>query len=696
MKIIKAKYAGFCFGVRYAVEKIYKTIDEIDNNTTIYTLGKLIHNHSITDDLTSKNVRIIDDEMIDDIYANCTPSNKCIIFIRAHGIAKHISGKLDEYSKTNPDFKVIDCTCRDVKKIHNIVTEHSGNNTVTVIIGDISHPEIVGIKSYALGDTLICATCDELAGHSDYLARNHVFMIAQTTQKLTEWKKCQKFIQKLCTNPLIFDTICNVTENRQNEIDNMSKNVDMMLVIGDKSSSNTTKLFNISRNNLEATYFIEGIHDLPLNKVTKHIAPPKFGVASFDVGIAAGASTPSGIIEEVVKIMSEQENNNGIINETISTESFADMLENSLKTLNTGETVKGIITSVSANEIHVDLGTKVTGIIPLSELSDDVAAHIEEFYKVGDEVEAIVVKVSDLDGVATLSRKRIDNILNWRKIIEANNDGTILDSKVVEVVKSGVIVSIKGTRVFVPASQSGIPKDGDLNVLMGTEQRVRIIEINEQRRRAVASIRIVAREERKQREESFWSGIEKEKKYDGIVKSMTSYGAFVDLGGVDGMVHSSELSWQRIKHPSDVISIGDKVTVFVKDFDRETRRISLGYKTEESDPWNIFMNKYSIGDTAAVKIVSMTPFGAFAEVVPGTDGLIHISQIADRKINQPADVLSLGQVVDAKVIDIDTERRKISLSVRALIEENQANEDAEASELLEQINSEDTETTTEE
>ena len=693
MKIIKAKYAGFCFGVRYAVETIYKTLDNLDNNTTVYTLGKLIHNHNITDDLENKGVRVINDsvidpEMIDDIYTQCNPSNKCIIFIRAHGIAKHISGKLDEYAKLNPDFKVIDCTCRDVKKIHNIVTEHSGNNTVTVIIGDISHPEVVGIKSYALGDTLICAAYDELIEHSDYLARNHVFMIAQTTQKLTEWKKCQKFIQKLCTNPLIFDTICNVTENRQNEIDNMSKNVDMMLVIGDKSSSNTTKLFNISRNNLEATYFIEGIHDLPLDKVTKHTT------ASGDVGIAAGASTPSGIIEEVIKIMSEQENNNGILNDT--TENFADMLENSLKTLNTGETVKGIITSVSPNEIHVDLGTKVTGIIPLSELSDDVAANVEEFYKVGDEVEAIAVKVSDLDGVATLSRKRIDNILNWRKIIEANNDGTILDSKVVEVVKSGVIVSIKGTRVFVPASQSGIPKDGDLNVLMGTEQRVRIIEINEQRRRAVASIRIVSREERKQREESFWSGIEKDKKYDGVVKSMTSYGAFVDLGGVDGMVHSSELSWQRIKHPSDVISIGDKISVFVKDFDRETRRISLGYKTEESDPWNIFTTKYSIGDTAAVKIVSMTPFGAFAEVVPGTDGLIHISQIADRKINQPADVLSLGQVVDAKVIDIDTERRKISLSIRALIEENQEKADEEASELLEQINNTETAETEEE
>ena len=688
MKIIKAKYAGFCFGVKLAVETIYRAIGEADAHTTIYTIGKLIHNTSITDDLEKKGVKVLEPDMIDTIYQKCDPLNKCVIFIRAHGVAKEISGKLEKYSELNPDFKVIDCTCRDVKKIHNIVSENSckSEDTVTVIIGDASHPEIAGVKSYAQGETLICSAFDELAEHADYLARNHVFMIAQTTQKLTEWKKCQKFIQKLCTNPLIFDTICNVTENRQNEVDSMSKTVDMMLVIGDRNSSNTTKLFDISRNNLEATYFIEGIHDLPFNKVTQHVARPGFGTSKFDVGIAAGASTPSGIIEEVIKTMSE--NKTSVFDENNSTESFADMLESSLKTLNTGETIKGIITSISPNEIHVDLGTKVTGIIPLSELSDDVAANVDEFYKVGGEIEAIVVKVSDLDGVATLSRKRIDNILNWRMIIESNANGTILDGKVVEVVKSGVIVSIKGIRVFVPASQSGIPKEGDLNVLMGTEQRVRIIEINEQRRRAVASIRVVAREERKLREESFWNTIEKDKKYDGVIKSMTSYGAFVDLGGVDGMVHSSELSWRRIKHPSEVVSLGDKITVFVKDFDKEARRISLGYKTEESDPWNIFTGKYNIGDTASVKIVSMTPFGAFAEIVPGTDGLIHISQIADRKINQPSDVLSIGQVVDAKVIDIDTEKRKISLSVRALIEESQADEAAEASELLDQINAE--------
>lgn len=676
MKIIKAKHAGFCFGVRRAVETIYKIIGETDSNTTIYTLGKLIHNRSITDDLAAKNVRVIVPEQIDEIYENCSPDNKCIIFIRAHGIPKDISGKLDRYSVTNPNFKVIDCTCRDVKKIHNMVRDNSDENTLTVIIGDSQHPEVAGTKSYAHGNTLICATCDELANHVDILARYRVIMVAQTTQKLTEWKKCQKFIQKLCTNPLIFDTICYVTESRQTEVDLMSKNVDMMLVIGDSDSSNTNKLFDISQNNLKATYFIQSINDLPLNKVTPHI----------NVGIAAGASTPSGIIEEVIKTMSEQEINTGNISNNENSENFADMLENSLKTLNTGETVKGIITSVSSNEIHVDLGTKVTGIIPSSELPDNVVENVEEFYKVGNEIEAIVVKVSDLDGVATLSRKRIDNILNWRKIIEANTNGEILTGKIVEVVKSGVIISIKGIRIFVPASQSGIPKDGDLNTLMGTEQRVRIIEINEQRRRAVASIRIVAREERKHREESFWADIEVDKKYEGVVKSMTSYGAFVDLGGVDGMIHSSELSWKRIKHPSEVVSIGETVSVFVKEFNKETKRISLGYKTEESDPWNIFMNKYSIGDTAAVKIVSMTPFGAFAEVVPGTDGLIHISQIADRKINQPSDVLEIGQVVDVKVIDIDTEKRKISLSIRALIEEAHAAEDAAASELLEQIN----------
>ena len=349
---------------------------------------------------------------------------------------------------------------------------------------------------------------------------------------------------------------------------------------------------------------------------------------------------------------------------------FAELLEESFKTLNNGDIVRGVIVSISQTELHVDLGAKVTGVVAFDEVTDDSSAKLSEMFKVGDEIDVKVLKVSDRDGLATLSKKSVDGIAKWKEIMDAAENGTVLEGTVLEAVKGGVILLANGQKLFVPASQTGIPKEGDLNVLVGTTQRVKIIDTDEKRRRAVASIRVVAREERKEREAKFWEEIEEGKFYTGTVKSMTSYGAFVDLGGVDGMVHCTELSWKRIKNPAEVVSIGDTITVFVKSFDKEAKRISLGYKTEETNPWNIFLNKYQVGDVAEVKVVSLMTYGAFAEVVPGTDGLIHISQIADRKIDKPSDVLEVGQVVNAKIVSIDTDKHQIGLSIRALLEDN--------------------------
>jgi 4-hydroxy-3-methylbut-2-enyl diphosphate reductase len=441
-----------------------------------------------------------------------------------------------------------------------------------------------------------------------------------------------------------------------------------MLIIGGKSSSNTNKLYNIaargmlSRSGKDSdssryTFLVESKDELPLELFTRNIT----------VGITAGASTPSGIIEEVLKTMAD------IVKTSepeFSAEDFAGMLEESLKTLNTGDTVKGTIMSITPNEIHVDLGAKVTGIIPYSEITD-TGVSLEETYKVGDEIEAILVRYSDLDGVATLSRRRIESIINWKKVVEAYNEGAILEGKYLDVVKGGIIMQVDANRVFVPASHTGLPKDADLATLSGTTARVKIIEINEQRRRAVASARNVLREERKAKEAEFWANIAEGQEFDGVVKSLTSYGAFVDLGGVDGMVHSSELSWKRIHHPSEVVKVGETIHVFVKSFDAESRRISLGYKTEESNPWNIFTAQYNVGDVVNVKVVSMMPFGAFAEIVPGADGLIHISQLANHKVAKPQDVLEIGQMVDVKITNIDNDTHQISLSIRALLEETE-------------------------
>ena len=358
-------------------------------------------------------------------------------------------------------------------------------------------------------------------------------------------------------------------------------------------------------------------------------------------------------------------------------ENFEEMLEESLcKTLNTGDTVKGIVTAVTNAELQLDVGYKVTGVIKAEQITDDPSVNLKDMFKVGDEVEAFVIRVSDVEGIAELSKKRTDSDKNWGEIVAACEAKTIYEGKVIEAVKGGVIALAGATRVFIPGARSGVPKSGDLTTLVGQTVKFRIIETKEQGHRAYGSISDILREERIAREEAFWATAEEGKQYKGTVKSMTTYGAFVDLGGVDGMIHTSELSWKRIKSPAEVVSIGDEVVVYIKALDVEKKRISLGYKTEDTNPWKIFTDKYQVGDIAAVKIVNMMPFGAFAEVVDGVDGLIHISQIALQKIAKPADVLEVGQVVDAKITEIDYEKCKVSLSIRALLEEAKAAEEA--------------------
>lgn len=358
-------------------------------------------------------------------------------------------------------------------------------------------------------------------------------------------------------------------------------------------------------------------------------------------------------------------------------ENFAELLDSTpIKTLNTGEIVSGTVMHVTDTELQLDLGAGVTGYIKAERVTDDASVKLTEAYKVGDVVEAKVIRVSDVDGVAELDKRRVDSSKNWKKIVAAKEEGTVLEAEVADIVKGGLTVFVFNNRVFIPASQSGVPKDGDLAPLKGTTVKFKIIETKEPGNKAIGSIRAVLREERRAVEDAFWAEIEEGKTYTGAVKSMTSYGAFIDLGGVDGMVHTTELSWKRIKSPAEVLSVGDVVTVFVKSFDREKKRISLGYKTEESHPWHIFTSQYQVGDVVPVKIVSMMPFGAFAEIIDGVDGLIHISQIAMTRIGKPADVLEIGQNVDAKIIEIDNDKQKVSLSIRALLEEVAAAEAA--------------------
>ncbi len=660
MRVVVADNAGFCFGVKRAVEKLTDALDSKRDGERILTLGTLIHNDVFNRELASKGVEVTDIESVSEIALAASENAPVKVFVRAHGIPREDEQKLKALSADNPYFEYIDCTCPYVKKIHKIASENSSEDNCFILLGSRKHPEVVGIMSYFDHEKYVVASAEELESLLDGFAQKNMgqkvpILAAQTTQNLSEWKKSQQILKNLYTNALIFDTICSVTESRQTEAADLSRKCDVMIVIGGRESSNTAKLYSICKENCPETFWIESPEELEgFNLITS---------AHTIVGIAAGASTPSGVIQEVYRTMSEMKEN------------FAELLDaTEIKTLNTGDTVTGTVTSVTDAELYLDFGAQVTGLIKAEQITDDSSVKLTEMYKPGDEIEAFVIRVSDIEGFAELSKKRVDSDKNWQKIVAASEQGDVLTGKVVEIVKGGVSVLVDANRVFVPASQTGVPKDGNLDELKGQEVSLKIIEIKG--KKAIGSIRVVAREERRAREAAFWASIEEGKVFKGAVKSMTSYGAFVDLGGVDGMVHKSELSWKPIANPAQVLTVGQEIEVFVKSFDAEKKRISLGYKKDEDNPWYVFTSKYATGDVASVKIVNMMPFGAFAEIVDGVDGLIHISQIAQQKIGKPADVLELGQVVDAKIIAIDEDNQKVSLSIRALLDEAQAEAEA--------------------
>ncbi|MBR6051319.1 MAG: 4-hydroxy-3-methylbut-2-enyl diphosphate reductase, partial [Clostridia bacterium] len=640
-----------------------------DGKKKIFTVGRLIHNDSVVEELSDMGVFPLDESVLDAALDNADENT--VFIIRAHGTDTGTEEKLRAAAEKT-GCSVVDCTCPFVEKIHRIMDENTSDDTLTLIYGDPRHPEVVGVASHIKGQKLIFSSWDDVlsAINGKIIPKDgdiRVVVASQTTQNTENYKKYKKNIKTLYTNSIFFDTICNVTEKRQKDTENLARECDVMLILGDKRSSNTNKLFEISRSLCDKTYLVESLADLPqINNETPIM-----------IGVAAGASTPDCLIKEVINTMSEQNN-------------FAQLLEESFKTLNTGDTVTGIVTYVSGTEVKLDLGSKCTGVLTIENVTDDPTAKLEDLFKLGDEVTAVAVRVSDVDGIAVLSKKKSDAGRSWDKVKEAAESGEVLEGKVIEAVKGGVIIAALSQKIFVPGSQTTVPKDGDLATLVGTTQKFKIIDVKDERRRAVGSIRAVAREERRAREEAFWNEIEEGKHYEGTVKSLTSYGAFVDLGGVDGMVHMSELSWLRISKPSDVVAVGDKLDVFVKSFDKEKGRISLGYKTEETNPWKLFREQYNVGDVVNVKIVSMMPFGAFAQIIPGVDGLIHISQIANKKLGSPAEVLTKGELVDAKITDIDEEGKKVSLSIRALLPEEPVEEAADDETAAEEAPAEET------
>ncbi len=627
MKVTLAKTAGFCFGVSRAVEMVER---EAGSGKRTVTLGPIIHNRHVVERFAAMGVRTV--ETPGEIEPGCT------VVLRSHGVPRAVQEELE-----GRGLEIVDATCPFVKRIHRIVAEAEARGRQPVIIGSAAHPEVIAIAGWC-EHPLIFGDEKELENwlrSGEGRDEKPITMVSQTTGTQALWKSCCKILKKVYTNSEKFDTICRATEERQKEAIALSELCEAMIIVGDAMSSNTKRLAMICSEHCKNVSLVDSADELDRKLYS--------GVQS--VGITAGASTPAWIIKEVNNQMSDE-----IRTETAAgEENFAELLEQSIKTLSTGEKVTGVVTSITPTEVYVDLGTKHAGYIPYNELSSDPNVKPADLFQVGDEIEVFVGRVNDVEGTVMLSKKRLDTVKSWEEIEKACEEKTVVEGIITEENKGGLVASVKGVRVFIPASQTGIPKGGDLSVLLRQNVRMKITEVNSARRRVVGSIRAVASEERKAAAEKLWSEIEVGKKYHGVVKSLTSYGAFVDVGGVDGMVHVSELSWSRIKNPAEVVSVGDEIDVFVISYDPEKRKISLGYKTTETNPWNIFMNQFKIGDVATVKIVKMMTFGAFAEIIPGVDGLIHISQIADRRIGKPEDVLSEGQEVDVKIIDVDAE-----------------------------------------
>ena len=676
-QLLVAESAGFCFGVRRSVEMAESVLARFGS---CLSYGELIHNDDVVSALQEKGMRVI-----------ASPSEAGSgdrVIIRAHGVSRSVIDSLEAAG-----VEVVDATCPRVKHIHRIVSRAAEEGQYVLVIGMRNHPEVEAICGWC-GACSVIESEEEASAwaqlHPD-LVDHPICVVVQTTQTQRFFKNCVNSLKKRCTNLRIFDTMCFATFTRQNEAAELASRCDAMVVIGGKHSANSLHLAQICQEACPNVQFVERAAELDLVKLA----------GCETVGLTAGASTPSWIIKEVRKAMDELK-----VEETIAVEeateataaeekapeaaapatetpaeevSFDAMLEESLKSIYNGEKVTGVVTGISGTEVTVDLGMKYTGFIPTTDFTD-AGEKVEDCVKLGDEIEALVVRVNDVEGTAMLSKKRLDNIKFWDDVEAAAENGSVVEGTVTETNKGGVVVNVKGVRVFVPASQTDLPREAELGQLLKNTVKLKITEVNKARKRVVGSIRRAAAAERHAMREELWNTIEVGKRYKGVVKSLTSYGAFVDIGGVDGMVHVSELSWGRIHNPAEVVKVGDELEVYVIGFDKDAHRISLGFKDPEANPWKLFTDQYSVGDVASVKIVKLMQFGAFAEVLPGVDGLIHISQVADHRIAKVDDVLHVGDVVDAKITAIDNENQKISLSIRALLEPEAPSEDADEAE----------------
>ncbi|WP_302771196.1 bifunctional 4-hydroxy-3-methylbut-2-enyl diphosphate reductase/30S ribosomal protein S1 [Anaerotignum lactatifermentans] len=646
-----AESAGFCFGVKRAIEMAYEAIGV---EPKLYSYGQLIHNKTVTDDLASKGLEIVE---------NLDGLTEGTLLIRSHGVGKALYDEAEAKG-----LKILDGTCPFVKKIHNIVHDKLADGMGIIIVGDGTHPEVIGINGWCENAAVILED-EEAAKTKEIPEKEKYAVVVQTTFRQAKFDKILEILQDRGVNMEVHNTICSATEKRQTEAEELSKTVDKMIVIGGKNSSNTQKLVEICAKNCGNTVHIETICDLVLNNFGK----------DDKIGITAGASTPPAIIKEVVVTMSEALEN-AVQNLGGSEEAtFEQMLEESLVTLHTGDVVKGTVIQVVNEEVSVNLGFKSDGIIARGEFSSDPTVIPSKTVQPGDEIEVFVVRVNDGDGNVMLSRKRIEAQKGIEEIEAAYNDKAVVTGTVTNVVKGGLIAVVNGVNVFIPSSQVSNRFIEDLSVFNGQELEFNIIEVDRVKRRFIGGRKALVEQEIAAKRAALFETIQAGSRVNGTVSRLTDFGAFVDLGGVDGLIHISEMSWGRISNPKEVLKEGQEVEVFVLDVDKEKGKISLSLKDADKNPWKLAAEKYAVGSIVEGKVVRMVPFGAFVELEPGVDGLVHISQIANKHVVKPEDELKVGEIINVKVLEVNPEQKKISLSKRqadAPVEEAPAEEAA--------------------
>ena len=651
MEIIIAKNAGFCFGVDRAVKM---TLEELDKDgERVYSYGPLIHNPQAVAELEEKGLTTL--ESFEDLEVGR-------LVFRSHGVPEEIQDKAEQMG-----LSVIDCTCPYVKAVHKRVRSYSEKGYDIVIIGDPQHPEVVGINGWC-NDRAFIINSEEEARKLPKLEK--VCVVSQTTNRFEKFQLLSDIVKEKSGESEVFNTICNATRTRQDSAAELAQRVDAMIVIGGKTSSNTTKLAEISKKYCNNVYLIETVEELALQELQNFNT----------IGITAGASTPDRIIKEAVKVM-----------ENYNKDEMMEAIESSFKRINRGEVLKGTVLYVTNNEVMVNINYKSDGIITRDELSKDGDVNPKDLFKVGDEIDVFVVKLDDGEGNVVLSAKRVGFIKDWEVLEESFKNEEIVEAKVINAVKGGLTVMVNSVNGFMPASQISMNYVSDLNQFKGKTLRAKIIDFDIQKRRMILSRKAIEKTESDAKRKALWETIEVGKTLAGTVQRLTDFGAFVDLGGIDGLIHISDLAWFRVKHPSDVLKEGDKVEVKVLAFDMDKNRISLGLKQTTEEPWEVFVRDYKVGDVIEGEIVNILDFGAFVRVIKGVDGLLHVSQISKEHVEKPSDVLKLGQKLMVKITEINEADKKISLSAKDAIEDSEESTEAEKeAEVVEEPIAEDT------